>query len=683
MQPVAARVESAAPSGSVPPKSKPKAAPIHFVEALDSEFICPFCQGPLIDPVRGVCSHEYCRRCANSALQDNSGFPVDCPEKSGCRGTLSKATLGEAPKTVRLMQKLKVYCVHEARGCPWIGAWSDLLKHVENHCALECVKCPFPGCGKGFERAAIPDHKKQCKYRSDQCRFCLRTVKWCDLALHETKCDLAPTECPQLCGETVQQQCLESHIEKECPNTVISCPFGEFGCSACGENESVSGSGGALGHSQSEQAASSKSTQLPGSASPSLRRKELEAHLNDGVHDHLTLLIRAIREERMKHRREVAELKAELSEYRSQMQADLRVGNSSVADAVSTLSTRVLDQQRIIEKLTSGASLTVDLRGCGNFISITEALANCNAGDLILVRPGRYKESFSVSKPNIWIYGAGPTSTIIETSDSPIRLLQDGIVLASLRVETESRTAPAIHCSKHNHCLMDCSVQAAMGSAVVVASGAPVLKRCKLSSSGAHALWWKSAAVPGGSAVGCTFSDSGRANVVVEGGGELSLEHCELARSTAGNGLWVHTGSFVKLQHCQLHHNAFSNVDVINGGSVELIDSESHHSLKFGLCVAEKGKAKLVRSQVHANALPNVLLLAQSELAVIASHIHHGDQQGFVAKPGSRAIVDGQSTILSNALENTVVEDGAKVVFQAEVGPQSQKSRGRPLTQSN
>ena len=495
----------------------------------------------------------------------------------------------------------------------------------------------------------LPDHKKTCRYRAEQCRFCLRTVKHVDLALHESQCSFAPKECPQHCGAVLQLQQVEGHIDTECPNTIVDCPFSELGCNVAKEGQER------------------------------LTRAASNAHANSAIDSHLSLVVRALREERKKHAEEVKELKDALAHHQTRVLAELSIGDAPLANALSELQHQVSEQQRIIDRFTSGGTLTVDPSGCGAFKTISEAVANCNEGDMILVRAGTYKESFVLSKKGVWIHGAGMGRTIIRTAHAPIHLSGENIALSSLTVITTSRVAPAIRCSGPNPVVSECEIQAKTLSCVVVADGAPKFVKCKISGSEQHGIWWKSnmtpaslpastsasgtsptghVAVDGGRVERCEVFGCGQSNISVESG-ELTISHGKIFDSWV-NGVSVRKrGTTCKLSEVELYCNAYSNIDVVEGGAVIVDGCVSHHSGKCGLCIAD-GKGSITDSTFYANALPNVVLLSKSQTLFQGTVIKNGQQHGLVAKAGSIVTLKN-CKIEGNSLENTVFESGSQV----------------------
>jgi len=104
----------------------------------------------------------------------------------------------------------------------------------------------------------LAHHQQQCEFRSVSCLHCTSKVQFCQLKEHELKCPSFPIVCTQGCGETHQRRTIENHIQTECPNTTIACPFGNHGCVTF------------------------------------VKRKDIQSHMNSAMQEHLLLLLKKI-----------------------------------------------------------------------------------------------------------------------------------------------------------------------------------------------------------------------------------------------------------------------------------------------------------------------------------------------------------------------------------------------------
>ena len=122
-------------------------------------------------------------------------------------------------------------CPLYTRGC----IWKDLIGSVTTHldeCEYFVVSCPN-SCQKILQRLELEQHlKSDCTHRNVTCEHCNGTVLFKDLIKHYEDCLEFPLVCQNECGGTFKRKELQSHINTDCPNTIISCGYKLFGCSA-------------------------------------------------------------------------------------------------------------------------------------------------------------------------------------------------------------------------------------------------------------------------------------------------------------------------------------------------------------------------------------------------------------------------------------------------------------------
>ena len=137
------------------------------------------CQLPSIDPYLSVCcGHLFCKSCLENAKKAAAIATSNCPM---CR---SEDFVTFPNKQIdRVVRNLHVYCTNKEKGCKWQG-----------------------------EVYYIGDHLG----RSDGC-------------------DFEDVQCSSKCGEIVQREYLVSHMEAECPASIVVLPASiVVSCQYCG-----------------------------------------------------------------------------------------------------------------------------------------------------------------------------------------------------------------------------------------------------------------------------------------------------------------------------------------------------------------------------------------------------------------------------------------------------------------
>ncbi|CAK0792225.1 unnamed protein product [Prorocentrum cordatum] len=156
---------------------------------LALQFTCPICLEICEDCVETPCCHNlFCRQCLLSAEHRIERCPM-------CKSGLEAGAVVANVPVQRMI--------------------SD----------MPC-SCRFEGCGAQLSRRSRAQHEAQCSFMPVRCRFspsCAPLLRW-QLAQHEAAdCPCRPIACPKECGRFVPLNCLEEHLERECPQAVCRC----------------------------------------------------------------------------------------------------------------------------------------------------------------------------------------------------------------------------------------------------------------------------------------------------------------------------------------------------------------------------------------------------------------------------------------------------------------------------
>ena len=132
-------------------------------------------------------------------------------------------------KARKNISELRAKCPLLKRGCVWRGILGEIDVHLDK-CANFILSCPKM-CGAVLKRSELQNHcDYECQLRIVKCKYCAATVQYKEFENHYKICLEFPLLCPNKCLKTLIRKELKSHIEKECPNTLISCPYKEMGC---------------------------------------------------------------------------------------------------------------------------------------------------------------------------------------------------------------------------------------------------------------------------------------------------------------------------------------------------------------------------------------------------------------------------------------------------------------------
>ena len=258
-----------------------------FVESPTSvlQTECPVCKLVLKEPCFiSCCGHKFCRECIERIEKDKKPCPL-CNEPD--------FTFLRERGLERSLKDLEVWCSYRKEGCKWKRKLRELEKHLnqdpssetrQNGCNFVALECMHK-CGERPQRRHMKTHEtKQCKKRPYSCQHCNDYDSTFEdvTEVHYLQCGQYPVACPNDCDEhTVKRQKLESHVNEQCPLTIIDCPFRFAGCE----------------------------TQLP--------CKKMPEHTKENV-IHLTLLATATQKENQELRHELGALKLEVQQLVSQ-----------------------------------------------------------------------------------------------------------------------------------------------------------------------------------------------------------------------------------------------------------------------------------------------------------------------------------------------------------------------------
>ncbi|XP_065659874.1 TNF receptor-associated factor 3-like isoform X3 [Hydra vulgaris] len=198
----------------------------HFLHELLDEYECPVCIMALREPVITLCGHRLCFSCSEEMIKRNNGVLI-CPLD---KTILNSEKVFPDKFTERAILQLKVKCDNFLKGCQWTGE----LKTINNHltsCEYQEVKCLNEQCSTTLLRKELSDHmEKHCIYRLVTCQYCKQKIIFCDIQIHEEKCECLPLCCVNQCGIEIMRKEMSFHITDSCANTIIPCQYLNIGC---------------------------------------------------------------------------------------------------------------------------------------------------------------------------------------------------------------------------------------------------------------------------------------------------------------------------------------------------------------------------------------------------------------------------------------------------------------------
>lgn len=202
-----------------------------FVGEVYRNYLCPICQLVLRDPHQTKCCGSHaCSLCLEGCRARGRNAAVLCPVcgKAGLNSERDEYLAGK-------VAQLRIRCVHNPRGCLWVGELNTLKLHVTRSCQYVELECPLK-CGSRILRRSLPEHQgRTCPKRFYRCDFCLSFQGSYQQVMqeHQLSCERVPVACPNACSPQLRVERGElSHHLSECPLETVECEFSHAGCSA-------------------------------------------------------------------------------------------------------------------------------------------------------------------------------------------------------------------------------------------------------------------------------------------------------------------------------------------------------------------------------------------------------------------------------------------------------------------
>ena len=132
-------------------------------------------------------------------------------------------------KARKKIPELRANCPLATRGCEWNATLSEVSQHLDV-CQEFLIKCKYD-CGVIIKRCELNNHcNNECVNRKVSCEHCQSMIVYKELNQHFKECPEFQLLCPNNCATSLKRKQIDSHIETDCPNTVVECRYERFGC---------------------------------------------------------------------------------------------------------------------------------------------------------------------------------------------------------------------------------------------------------------------------------------------------------------------------------------------------------------------------------------------------------------------------------------------------------------------
>ena len=268
--------------------------------------------------------------------------------------------------------------------------------------------------------------------------------------------------------------------------------------------------------------------------------------------------------------------------------------------------------------------LIVDASGSGDYKTFASAILSAKTGEIIVLRPGTYKETLTISK-DVRIVGEGGRSMVIVEGapDAHVFNFTSGsAALTGLTIRhtrgpggrdlgaidvtggtpmiedcdlTSSASVVSIHGARANPTFLNCTMRDSFGPGLLVFDqGQGIIEKCVISGNTNQGVVIRTGGNPvardceirDGKAQGvsvfdqgqgtiqkCVISGNGAHGVVIAKGGNLTVRDCEI-RDGESTGLLVFNLGQGTIEKCVISGNTLSGVEICKGGNLTVRDCQ-------------------------------------------------------------------------------------------------------------
>jgi F-box protein 11 len=344
----------------------------------------------------------------------------------------------------------------------------------------------------------------------------------------------------------------------------------------------------------------------------------------------------------------------------------------------------VLRSRRTQDTARAGApsprppSLIVATDGTGHTRTLTEALARASPHTPIFIRPGRYRESLTISTPVQLIAEGKFSEVILEATDGPCLTLRAPACLVH-GLTLERRTPPqgdtasaALTILRGDSVVEDCTViSGTVGIAIRGGRANPAVRRCQVLGSGEVGILIEKGK---GIVDSCRVEGPVR-GIMVRGKSGITVRDCSFSHGHIGIEI-TERGSAV-VERCSVADQSYACLTIQEGAQPEIRRCTFAHA-QFGVEVTERGKGVLEQCTVQDCA--QGILIAERADPTLSACIIHQNQFGIRVTTSGRGTIEN-SEISENEFAGISIKEagnprvhGCRVTRNGDVGIWIQKS---------
>ncbi|MCX7422258.1 MAG: right-handed parallel beta-helix repeat-containing protein [Planctomycetia bacterium] len=302
-------------------------------------------------------------------------------------------------------------------------------------------------------------------------------------------------------------------------------------------------------------------------------------------------------------------------------QRDERAGISQAGDSIGGLS-----ESGLPSPVPNQRRLIVALEGPADFRSIQAAINAATPGDVVVVKPGIYRQRLLLEK-SLDMLGDGPASDIIVECDDKSCLTVNADSASvnglSFRLTKKDYIASAIKVINGDARIEDCIIVGGCNIEGDFLAPKAVLINCQF--QGTHGRPGVLVKQMGRATIqNCKFRGGDASGILVRLKGEATIEGCDICENNLG--ITICEEGKATIRNCQIRGSSDNGVLVKLNGEATIEGCDIAQNKTSGVVVAEKSEVTIKNCQVYDNHQVGTLVNMHSKATIQNCQIHDNYQ---------------------------------------------------------
>ncbi len=324
------------------------------------------------------------------------------------------------------------------------------------------------------------------------------------------------------------------------------------------------------------------------------------------------------------------------------------------------------------------ASWIVAPDGSGHVRTIGEALERASAHSAVFIRPGRYRESLTLSFPVQLIAEGRPSEVVLESAEGPALTIRasgsliHGITFEHKPASGDPASIAPLAFLRGDVVVEDCTIISShIGIAIRGGRAEPIVRRCRFLGSGEAGILIEK----GRGIVDSCHVEGPARGVVVRGRSSIIIRDSSMSHGHIGIEV-TDRGSAV-VERCSVLDESYACLAIQEGAVPEIRGCSFTHA-QFGVEVSGKGKGMLEQCTVQECA-QGVLIAERADPTLSACTIRR-NQFGIRVTSSGKGIIEN-SDISENEFAGISIKEsgnprvsGCRITKNGDVGIWIQKS---------